>query len=197
MDWPSSTPPSGQPPKRPPPVSTGGVAEDGLRADGVRPRAGSPIDGPEGTDVSPSTWEQRPRPDSGSALVIGRWGPAGLAELTADRRQLSAALHDGARPPGADEGAVELLLLAYQELTSNALRHGRWPVEVTVSGTDTGWLLEVSDAAADRPPRPAIGRDPGLGGLGLRMVAEMSNAHGWDTDGHRKVVWARIDYTSP
>src|SRR5688500_2757303 len=138
MDSSSSTPPSGQPPKRPQPVSIGGVAEDGVRADGVRPRAGSPIGGPEGTDDSPSTWEQRPRPASESALVIGKWGPAGLAELTADRRQLSAALHDGARPPGADEGAVEGLLLAYQELTSNALRHGRWPVGVTVSSTDTG-----------------------------------------------------------
>jgi anti-sigma regulatory factor (Ser/Thr protein kinase) len=163
----------------------------------VRPRAGSPIGGPEGTDVSPSTWEQRPRPASGSALVIGEWGPAGLAELTADRRQLSAALHDGARPPGADEGAVEGLLLAYQELTSNALRHGRWPVGVTVSSTDAGWLLEVSDAAADRPPTPAIGRDPARGGLGLHMVAGLCDAHGWATDGHRKVVWARIGYTSP
>ena len=129
--------------------------------------------------------------------MIGRRGPAELADLTADRRRLSAALHDGARPPGADEDAVERFLLAYQELTSNALRHGRWPVGVTVSSTDTGWLLEVSDAAADQPPRPAIGRDPGPGRLGLRMVADMSNAHGWDTDGHRKVVWARIDYTSP
>jgi anti-sigma regulatory factor (Ser/Thr protein kinase) len=147
--------------------------------------------------VSPSTWEQRPRPESGSALAIGRWGPAGLGDLTADRRRLSAALHDGARPPGADEGAVERLLLSYQELTSNALRHGCWPVGVTVSSTDTGWLLEVSDAAADRPPSPAIGRDPEQGGLGLRMVAEMCDAHGWDTDGHRKIVWARIDYTSP
>jgi hypothetical protein len=163
----------------------------------VRPRAGSPTGGPEGTDVSPSPWEQRPRPASERALVIGEWGPAGLADLTADRRQLSAALHDGARPLVADEGAVEGLLLAYQELTSNALRHGRWPVGVTVSSTDAGWLLEVSDAAADRPPSPAFGRDPGLGGLGLRMVAEMSNAHGWDTDGYRKVVWARIGYTSP
>jgi signal transduction histidine kinase len=129
--------------------------------------------------------------------VIGRWRPAGLAELTADRRRLSAALHDGARPPDADEVAVERLLLAYQELTSNALRHGRPLVGVTVSSNDTSWLLEVSDAAADRPPSPAIGRDPGQGGLGLHMVAQLCDAHGWDTDGHRKVVWARIDYTSP
>jgi hypothetical protein len=25
----------------------------------------------------------------------------------------------------------------------------------------------------------------------------MCDAHGWDTDGHRKILWARIDYTSP
>ncbi len=66
-----------------------------------------------------------------------------------------------------------------------------------MSSNDTSWLLEVSDAAADRPPSPAIGRDPGQGGLGLHMVAQLCDAHGWDTDGHRKVVWARIDYTSP
>jgi anti-sigma regulatory factor (Ser/Thr protein kinase) len=174
-------------------VSTGGVDEAGSGPTDERPRAGSPIEGAEGPGVSPSAWEQRPPPESESALVIGRWGPAGLADLTVDRRRLSAALRDSSRPPGADDDAVDRLLLAYQELTSNALRHGRWPVGVTVSVTGTGWLLEVSDAAADRPPRPAFGRDPGLGGLGLRMVAETCDAYGWDTDGARKIVWARID----
>jgi Histidine kinase-like ATPase domain len=178
-------------------MSTGGTDEDDVRADGERPRAESPIGGSEGTGMSPSTWGQRPRPESGSALVIGRWGPAGLANLTADRRRLAAALHDGARPPNADDSAVERLLLTYEELTSNALRHGRPPVEVTVASNDTSWLLEVSDAAADRPPTPAIGRDPAWGGLGLYMVTQLCDAHGWATDGHRKVIWARIDYTSP
>jgi hypothetical protein len=178
-------------------VGTGVTDEDGVRADGEHPRAESPIGGPEGTGMSPSTWGQRPRPESGSAHAIGRWGPAGLADLTTNRRRLSAALHGGARPPDADEGAVERLLLVYEELTSNALRHGRPPVEVTVATNDTCWLLEVSDAAADRPPSPAIGRDPAGGGLGLYMVADLCDAHGWATDGHRKVVWARIGYTSP
>jgi hypothetical protein len=54
----------------------------------------------------------------------------------------------------------------------------------TVSSTDTGWLLEVSDAAADRPPSPALGRVPGQGGLGLRMVADLCDAH--DCQGHRR-----------
>jgi hypothetical protein len=59
--------------------------------------------------------------------VIARWEPSGPAELTAGRRGLATALHDGARPPDADEGAVERLLLAYEDLASNALRHGRSP----------------------------------------------------------------------
>ena len=128
--------------------------------------------------------------------MLGHWVPAGPADLTADRRRLAAALHDGARPPGAGEGAVERLLLAYEEVVSNALRHGRSPVEVTVTGNDTSWLLEVSDAAAERPPSPAIGRDPARGGLGLHLVARLCAAHGWTIDGHRKTVWARIDHTS-
>jgi hypothetical protein len=105
-------------------------------------------------------WGQRLRPEPGSGLMIGRWEPAGPADLTTGRRRLAAALNDGARPPCANEGAVERLLLAYEELASNGLRHGRHPVEVTVTGNNTSWLLEVSDAAADRPPGPAIGRDP-------------------------------------
>ena len=127
--------------------------------------------------------------------MIRRWAPAGLADLTAGRRQLAAALHDGARPSGAEKGAVERLLLAYEELASNALRHGRSPVEVTVTSNTTSWLLEVSDAAAAQPPSPAIGRDPARGGLGLHLVARLCDVHGWMTDGHCKTVWARIDYT--
>jgi hypothetical protein len=65
-----------------------------------------------------------PGPSPG-ALTVGRWEPASLADLTADRRQPAAALHDGARPSCADEHAVERLLLAYDELTPNALRPGR------------------------------------------------------------------------
>src|SRR5687768_224319 len=88
--------------------------------------------------MTPSTWGQRPGPESGSALVIGRRG-------------LSAALHDGARPPDADEGAVERLLLVYEELTSNALRHGRRPVEVTLAS------VAAEPACRGRLPLSAAG----------------------------------------
>jgi signal transduction histidine kinase len=140
-------------------------------------------------------WTQQPLPDVGTDAVLGRWQPATLRELTGARLQLSAALHDGARPPGTDEGAVERLLLAYEELVSNALRHGRPPIEVSVTRTGHHWLLQVSDTAADTPPTPAVGRDAALGGLGLPLVAQLSGAHGWTVTGDSKVVWARIDLT--
>jgi anti-sigma regulatory factor (Ser/Thr protein kinase) len=146
--------------------------------------------------MTASSWAHRASSirDTDSSSV-GRWHPATLAELTVSRRQLSAALHDGARPAGTAEDAVQRLLLAFEELASNALRHGRLPVEVAVTRTGRSWLLEVSDAAADRPPAPAVDRDPALGGMGLPLVATISAAHGWTVEDGRKVVWARIDYT--
>jgi anti-sigma regulatory factor (Ser/Thr protein kinase) len=141
-------------------------------------------------------WEQRPRPVTGpGARPLARWSPAGLADLTAHRHRLAAELHGAARPPDADEGAVERLLLVFEELVSNALRHGRPPVRAEVTAVGTSWLLDVSDAAADRPPSLAVGRDAAHGGLGLYLVARLCGAYGWVTENGRKHVWGRIDWT--
>jgi serine phosphatase RsbU (regulator of sigma subunit)/anti-sigma regulatory factor (Ser/Thr protein kinase) len=140
-------------------------------------------------------WPRRPRPSLGSdAVRLGSWVPTKPADLTASRRQLSAALHNGARPAGAAEPAVERLLLAYEELVSNALRHGAFPVEARVTADGRSWLLEVADGDAQTPPTPDTDRDPAFGGLGLHLVAEISDAHGWTEEDRRKVVWARIDF---
>ena len=144
--------------------------------------------------MSEALWGQRPRPTSGpDAIAVGRWEPTTPADLTAQRRQLSAALQEGTGASDADEVGVERLLLAFEELASNALRHGRGPVRVTVTAGRDAWLLEVTDAAADRPPTPAVGRDAAEGGLGLYLVARLAAAHGWDVHGQHKVVWCRID----
>jgi anti-sigma regulatory factor (Ser/Thr protein kinase) len=146
--------------------------------------------------MSASPWAHRTPPiREPESATVGRWRPATPAELTLARRQLDVALHDGARPAATDEDAVQRLLLAFEELASNALRHGRLPVEVAVTRTGCSWLLEVSDAAADRAPSPAVDRDPALGGLGLPLVATICAAQGWTVQGHRKLVWARVDYT--
>jgi hypothetical protein len=87
-------------------------------------------------------------------------------------------------------------VLAVEELASNGLRHGRPPVQVTITAAALGWLLEVRDAETARPPQLAVGRDAALGGMGLALVARLSRVHGWDLDGDRKVVWARIPYAA-
>ena len=66
----------------------------------------------------------------------------------------------------ADADTVEAVLLAFEELASNGVRHGRPTVHVTVTSACPGWLLEVSDDDADRPPAPGVGRDAAHGGLG-------------------------------
>jgi anti-sigma regulatory factor (Ser/Thr protein kinase) len=113
------------------------------------------------------------------------------------QRQLAAALRDHARPPGLGEGAVERLLLAFEELVSNGLRHGAGPVRAAVTAHGSYRLLGVSDAAPDRPPTPAVDRDPAQGGLGLHLVARICGAHGWFSDAGRKVTWARADQPAP
>ena len=129
-------------------------------------------------------WARRPRPDlSFPAHEVLRGAPNSLAELRALRLQLRTALSNGARPPGADDDDLDRLLLAFEELVSNGLRHGGGPVRVVVTAAGSAWLVEVSDAAGDSPPVPAVGRDAALGGLGLYLVAQLSGAHGWTAEG--------------
>jgi two-component sensor histidine kinase len=142
--------------------------------------------------MSTTDWSQRP-PEPTIDLAAG-WSatPCTAADLSHLRRALVARVGHGPGPVG-DDADLEELLLVFEELTSNGLRHGRPPVRVVVVGTPTGWLLDVSDAAADRPPAPAYGRDAAAGGMGLPLVARLAAAHGWTVDGDRKHVWARID----
>jgi serine phosphatase RsbU (regulator of sigma subunit)/anti-sigma regulatory factor (Ser/Thr protein kinase) len=147
-------------------------------------------------DSDRELWGQQPPPPRPpEPAVLGRWEPRTPADLTAHRLQLAEAASAVARPPAE---AAERLELVFEELVSNALRHGRGSVQVTVSATGTGWLLEVVDAAGSAPPAPAIDRDAALGGLGLYLVARLSSAHGWAPAraGH-KVVWAHVDGSRP
>ena len=141
-------------------------------------------------------WDERMPPQPGALVAANVWDgrPWTLADVTELRRQLRAGLADGARPRDADDDDMGKLLLIFEELTSNGLRHGRAPVRVAVTTTDSGWLIDVSDAATDCPPMPAVGRDPADGGLGLHLVARLSAAYGWAVQADRKHVWARIDF---
>ncbi|MGY1916939.1 ATP-binding protein [Blastococcus sp. SYSU DS0973] len=115
------------------------------------------------------------------------WQLRDVAELPAVRAQVRA------RVDGADaDDLLDRLVLALDEMASNALRHGGGDVRAAVRRTGGAYLVEVSDQAAQTPPTPAVGRDPSLGGLGLYLIAELAPQHGWYVDGGAKHVWALL-----
>jgi hypothetical protein len=139
-------------------------------------------------------WPLRPLPDGRGE--VWRWNLAAVAELPAARAALRLRLDGVGFPPDdAEDASAERLVLAFDELASNALRHGESPVVATVIAGSGGWLLDVSDRARDVMPAPAVDRDPAHGGLGLHLVARLAVAHGWYVDGLCKHVWACLPST--
>ena len=156
----------------------------------VRPAI--PCDGPSarGHRVTGQTagpvWPSASPPEAVPAL---HWRLRDVAELPRVRAQLRRhASGSGAGP--IDPDLLDQLILALDEMASNALRHGGGSVEATVRQTLDSYLLEVSDSATGAPPAPAVGRDPSEGGLGLYLIAELSTEHGWYVDDGHKHVWA-------
>src|SRR3954468_20110489 len=100
------------------------------------------------------SWAHRPppTPDAG-APPIWRGQPVTAAELSTGRAPLRTGVRGTA---GLGDDDLDRLLLVFEELASNGLRHGSPPVQVAVIGTTGGWLLQVSDAAVDRPPVPPL-----------------------------------------
>src|SRR4051795_3910691 len=142
--------------------------------------------------MTTTQWPQRPPEPAPELAVWWEGAPQAAADLTRLRRELHAAV--GRLPEQDDDGeGLDRLLLVFEELASNGLRHGRPPVRVLLATVPTGWMIDVSDAAADRPPIPAHGRDAAAGGMGLPLVARLAAAHGWTVHGGRKHVWATID----
>lgn len=139
----------------------------------------------------PWAWHAPPRATS-TASEVWRRDIVSPAALTFSRSLLRRRVMSSPLPPDMDESYVEVLLLTYEELTSNAIRHGRLPVYVMLTTMDDGWLIDVVDAATECTPRPPVDRDPAQGGLGLHLVARLCTRHGWWTEHDRKHVWALI-----
>jgi anti-sigma regulatory factor (Ser/Thr protein kinase) len=135
-------------------------------------------------------WPSAAPPDAREELV---WELSAVGELPRVRSEVRrfAAAHE---PDGPDAGDLhDRLVLALDEMASNALRHGGGGgVRAVVGSTAAAWLIDVSDCAHDRPPAPAVDRDPSEGGLGLYLIAELAAAHGWYADEGCKHVWALI-----
>jgi anti-sigma regulatory factor (Ser/Thr protein kinase) len=139
------------------------------------------------------SWPLRPLPNGRGE--VWRWDLRTIAELPAVRNALRGRLEGAGFPDDGDDAATERLVLAFDELASNALRHGRSPVVATVIAGSGGWLLDITDRARDSMPAPVLDRDPAHGGMGLQLVARLAVAHGWFVEGSCKHVWACLPAT--
>ena len=156
-----------------PAILLGGPSARGLRVTG---QTAGPI------------WPSASPPQATAAL---HWALKDVSELTRVRAELRRyAAGSGADP--IDPDLLDQMILALDEMASNALRHGGGSVEATVRLTADAYLLEVSDSAITAPPAPAVGRDPSEGGLGLYLIAELSTQHGWYVHDGLKHVWALL-----
>jgi anti-sigma regulatory factor (Ser/Thr protein kinase) len=134
-------------------------------------------------------WPSSPPPPAGDGW---HWELSDVSELPRLRAELRRGL---AERSSGDAAAVEMdeaVVLAFDEMASNALRHGGGGVRARVQQTADAWLIEVRDSAPHTPPQPAVGRDPSQGGLGLYLIAEMANDHGWHLADGQKSVWALL-----
>ncbi|MDP9391982.1 MAG: ATP-binding protein [Actinomycetota bacterium] len=133
-------------------------------------------------------WPSASPPEGSAAL---NWKLREVAELPRIRAELRRYATGPAAEP-MDPDLLDQLILALDEMASNALRHGGGSVEATVRLVEDSYLLEVSDSATSAPPAPAVGRDPSEGGLGLYLIAELSTEHGWHVSNGHKHVWALL-----
>jgi signal transduction histidine kinase len=138
-------------------------------------------------------WPSASPPPADPALV---WDLHEIAELPGVRAELRrhSLAHPRARTSDPEVAADlrDQLILALDEMASNALRHGGGAVRAAVRLTADAYLIEVCDGAASAPPAPAVDRDPSEGGLGLYLIAEMATAHGWYVSAGAKYVWALL-----
>lgn len=128
-----------------------------------------------------------------SVTPLLTWELNDVVELAQVRAELRR--HEATAPPADDPHRADVhdhLVLAVDEMASNALRHGGGRVQAVVGRTDHAFLVEVSDQAPESPPTPAVGRDPSEGGLGLYLIAEMAIGHGWYVSAGAKHVWALL-----
>ncbi|MCZ2825781.1 MULTISPECIES: sensor histidine kinase [unclassified Modestobacter] len=100
-----------------------------------------------------------------------------VRDLRGLRRDLATRAAD-ARLPTGSEPALEDFLLAVDEMTTNALRHGRPPVDLRLWAGDDRLVCTVTDHGTGLQDPfigygPAHGDDLSLGGMGLWLARQL------------------------
>jgi anti-sigma regulatory factor (Ser/Thr protein kinase) len=113
-----------------------------------------------------------------------RAGPNTPAEA---RLFLSEAL--GSFDVDVDRDAAHLLT---SELASNAARHGKEPIDVSVSVEEEGLRVSVFDRGAGFDPEQISSAPRDEGGRGLQIVQSLSSDWGVDRHDDGTEVWFRL-----
>jgi anti-sigma regulatory factor (Ser/Thr protein kinase) len=101
----------------------------------------------------------------------------GVRDLRGLRRDLAARAAEARLPEGSGP-ALEDFLLAVDEMTTNALRHGRPPVDLRLWAGEKRLVCTITDHGAGLQDPfigygPAHGADLSLGGMGLWLARQL------------------------
>lgn len=118
------------------------------------------------------------------------WSTPFVAEINeVTRARTEAARH--LRDRGVPEQRLADALLMLSELVTNAVYHGIEPLALRVEASDGRIRVEVDDASAEPPVLRPI--DPHrLGGMGMRIVDDLSDRWGCTESGSGKTVWFEL-----
>jgi len=133
-----------------------------------------------------------------SELTGRREGPAELRSPVsndpADVAHARRAVRDALRRWGLDLDP-DVVALLVSELVTNALVHGRPPMELRASRVGSGLRVEVLDGAGERRPRRRSVRpsadDPR--GRGFTIVSALATRWGTAPSPGGKAVWFELD----
>jgi PAS domain S-box-containing protein len=118
------------------------------------------------------------------------YGPQAPGEA---RRALAAAVE--ALVPAED--AAETLALLVSEVVTNAVRHGRPPLQLSVALAGERIRISIADGAPTKhlafPRREPGGAGRRVGGWGLQLVEALATDWGEEWAGDHKVVWFEVD----
>ena len=90
---------------------------------------------------------------------------------------------------------TEDVALVFSELVTNAVVHGAGTLRITVTAQLRSVRIDVHDTNPHRPEPRLDANAPG--GLGLRIVEQLSERWGCEQTTTGKVVWAVILSTAP
>lgn len=103
-------------------------------------------------------------------------------------------IEDALRTDAVGEETLFRAQLLATELVTNAVRHGRSPVELKLARRDGRIRIEARDDCPERPVASAV--DSPTRHRGLMLVEDLSEEWGFDVDdGQGKVVWFEVGAT--